>query len=301
MSTFFKQIYRYTRPRTYRHNENLWPFCRITRGSTGEISHLHYKGQSVPLVPLAEWRHRYSGDALITATGPSIKEMDFAGLPPMTVAGVNGAYALKDRLDFQLYIIVDMSFIDRRTDVLQAIIADPAITLFTTLHGITRIIDRFTLAAVRCRMALIEDACYRIYQPKVASDAVGRRFGQDPHIRFSPNFPNIAFTTDIRGGVFDASTVVFWALQILLFLGFTRLYIAGLDMTNFHQPRFYETDQDKLPSFLAEKFATLIVPAFTLASEVLQQNGVVVKNLSVHSALSNEVFEKVSFHDAFPS
>lgn len=301
MSTFFKQIYRYTRPRAYRHNENLWPFCRITRSRTGDITHLRYKGQPVPLVPLAEWRHRFSGDALITATGPSINEMDFAGLPPMTVVGVNGAYALKDRLNFQLYIIVDMSFIDRRTDVLQAIIADPALTLFTTLHGITRIIDRFTLVAVRCRLALIEDACYRVYQPKVASDDVSRHFGQDPHIRFSPNYPNIAFTTDIRAGVFDAGTVVFWALQILLFLGFTRLYIAGLDMTNFHQPRFYETDQDKLPSFLAEKFATLIVPAFGLASEVLEQNGVVVKNLSVHSALSNEIFEKVSFHDAFQS
>lgn len=299
MSTFFKQIYRYTRPRAYRHNENLWPFCRITRASAGDITQLRYKGQSVPLVPLADWYHRFSGDALITATGPSINEMDFAGLPSMTVVGVNGAYALRDRLDFQLYIIVDMSFIDRRTDVLKAIIADPTLTLFTTLHGIARIIDRFTLAAVRCRLALIEDACYRIYQPKVPSDDVGRRFGQDPHIRLSPDHSDITFTTDIRSGVFDAGTVVFWALQILLFLGFKRLYIAGLDMTNFHQPRFYETDQDKLPSFLAEKFESVIVPAFTLAGEVLQQNGVEVKNLSLNSALSSEIFEKVSFHDAF--
>ncbi|CAJ0995632.1 hypothetical protein SODG_003727 [Sodalis praecaptivus] len=299
MSTFFKQIYRYTRPRAYRHNENLWPFCRITRASTGDITQLRYKGQPVPLVPLTDWHHRFSGDALITATGPSINEMDFAGLPPMTVVGVNGAYALKDRLDFQLYIIVDMSFIDRRTDVVRAIIADPTLTLFTTLHGIARIIDRFTLAAVRCRLALIEDACYRIYQPRVPGDGVGRHFGQEPHIRFSPDHLDIAFTTDIRSGIFDAGTVVFWALQILLYLGFTRLYIAGLDMTNFHQPRFYETDHDKLPSFLAEKFAAIIVPAFTLASEVLHHHGVEVKNLSLNSALSSEIFEKVSFDDAF--
>ncbi|HIH9479506.1 TPA: hypothetical protein ACYU75_002913, partial [Klebsiella variicola subsp. variicola] len=25
MGSLFKQIYRYTRPRAYRHNENLWP------------------------------------------------------------------------------------------------------------------------------------------------------------------------------------------------------------------------------------------------------------------------------------
>lgn len=69
MSTFFKQIYRYTRPRAYRHNENLWPFCRITCASTGDITQLRYKGQPVPLT---DWHHRFSGDALITATGPSI-------------------------------------------------------------------------------------------------------------------------------------------------------------------------------------------------------------------------------------
>lgn len=31
MGSLFKQIYRYTRPRAYRHNENLWPFTRIAR------------------------------------------------------------------------------------------------------------------------------------------------------------------------------------------------------------------------------------------------------------------------------
>lgn len=296
MSAFFKQIYRYTRPRAYRHNENLWPFCRITRSLTGEITQLRYKGQPVPLI---DWRQRFSGDALITATGPSINEIDFSRLPPMTIVGVNGAYALKDRLNFQLYIIVDMGFIDHRPNTLQSVITDPMLTLFTTLHGIARIINRFTLAAVRCRLALIEDACSRIYKPRVPRDEVACYFSQDPHIRFSPNHPNIAFTTDIRKGIFDAGTVVFWALQILLFLGFTRMYIAGLDMNNFHQPRFYESDQDKLPSFLAEKFESIIVPAFTLAGKVLPQYGVEVRNLSLNSALSSKIFEKINFNNAF--
>lgn len=43
MGSLFKQIYRYTRPRAYRHNENLWPFTRITRAPSGEISALRYR------------------------------------------------------------------------------------------------------------------------------------------------------------------------------------------------------------------------------------------------------------------
>ena len=46
MGSLFKQIYRYTRPRAYRHNENLWPFTRITRAPSGEISALRYKAVS---------------------------------------------------------------------------------------------------------------------------------------------------------------------------------------------------------------------------------------------------------------
>ncbi|UDG80107.1 sugar glycosyltransferase [Candidatus Steffania adelgidicola] len=296
MSAFFKQIYRYTRPRTYRHNENLWPFCQITRASKGEIIQLCYKGK---LVPLLNWNNHFSGDVLVTATGPSIKSMDFTAMPAMTVLGVNGAYTLKERLNFQLYIIVDMSFMDKRADILKEIIADSELILFTTLHGIVRIIDRFTLEAVRCQLALIEDACYRIYQPRVSLNDIRYLFSKEPHIYLSSENPNIAFTTDIRSGVFDAGTVVFWALQILLFLGFTRFYLAGLDMTNFHQPRFYESDSNKMPSSLEKKFKSLIVPAFTLAGEVLKEKGIRVKNLSLYSALSNDIFEKVSIRDAF--
>lgn len=299
MSTFFKQIYRYTRPRAYRHNENLWPYCRITRAESGEITSLQYRGRAVPLVPLSAWRGHFSGDALLTATGPSINQMDFSRLPAMTVAGVNGAYALRDRLAFNLYIIVDMTFIDQRMDMLEEIISDGTLTLFTTLHGIAKIIDRFTLAAVRCRLALIEDACFRIYQPRVPVDEIARHYGQDSRVQRSDTHPNLAFSTDIRSGIFDAGTVVFWALQVLLYLGFERVYIAGLDMGNFHQPRFYETEQDKLPSFLAEKFDEVIVPAFALANRVLRQYGVEVKNLSLGSALSHTIIAKVSLEEAF--
>ncbi len=37
--------------------------------------------------------------------------------------------------------------------------------------------------------------------------------------------------------------------QILARLGFDTILISGLDMNNFHQPRFYETQQNKLPSY----------------------------------------------------
>ncbi|MGP4879527.1 sugar glycosyltransferase, partial [Klebsiella pneumoniae] len=121
-----------------------------------------------------------------------------------------------------------------------AIVSQPDILLFTTMHGIAKIVDRYGYA-LRCRLALIEDGCYKIYQPKVASEAIKRTYQQNAAMCFHPQRPDICFSTDIRQGIFDAGTVVYWALQILAWLGFNTILVSGLDMTNFNQPRFYET------------------------------------------------------------
>lgn len=136
MGSLFKQIYRYTRPRAYRHNENLWPFTRITRAPSGEISALRYKGKTVPLVSLSALKNSMQGEVLLTATGPSTRNIDFSLLSKtIPVMGVNGAWHLADRLHFSLYTIVDMEFFDKKPDIIRAIVSQPDILLFTTMHG----------------------------------------------------------------------------------------------------------------------------------------------------------------------
>ncbi|STU54950.1 lipopolysaccharide core biosynthesis protein RfaZ [Klebsiella pneumoniae subsp. ozaenae] len=52
--------------------------------------------------------------------------------------GVNGAWHLADRLHFSLYTIVDMEFFDKKPDIIRAIVSQPDILLFTTMHGIAK-------------------------------------------------------------------------------------------------------------------------------------------------------------------
>ena len=99
--------------------------------------------------------------------------------------------------------------------------------------------------------------------------------------------------------MFDAGTVVYWSLQILAFLGFNKIYIAGLDMNNFSKPRFYETTDNMLPSFLNEKLHDIIIPAFTLASQALRNKNIEVINLSQDSAIPSYIFPKLDYRDAF--
>lgn len=69
MGSFFKQIYRYSHARPYRHNENLWPYVKIARGEGGEIAALWYKHRAVPIVPLSELRSSFVFSASSTRTG----------------------------------------------------------------------------------------------------------------------------------------------------------------------------------------------------------------------------------------
>ena len=199
---------------------------------------------------------------LLTATGPSVKALRFENIPAMPAIGVNGAYCLHRQLDFRFYVIVDMGFIDSRPEIVRDVIQRPGLTLFTTVHGVARILDRFGPAAIGCRLAIVEDAACKIYRPRIDSGALWDHYCRENGVVFAAESRMLGFSQDIRCGIFDAGTVAYWALQIIAYLGFKQLFIAGLDMNNFHQPRFYETEQDRLPTFLADKVESLVIPAF---------------------------------------
>lgn len=297
MGTFFKQIYRYTRSRRLRHNENLWPYSKIKRDPAGHISDCYYRGTQIPLQDMTALQRSIHGDLLILATGPSVSDTDLTTLSHLPVMGLNGAWFINDPMSFQYYVIVDMTFLDRHMDMVQEVISQPDLTFFTTLHGIIKIIDQFSIQAIKCHIVIIEDACYKIYQPHVRPSEVRHFYRHVPSVSFTDDIPDIAFNEDIRTGIFDAGTVAYWALQIAAYLGADSILFAGLDMNNFDKPRFYETCETRSPSYLQEKFRRLILPSFELAKNVLEKRHIQIKNLSLNSAISHSIINKVTPDD----
>ena len=294
MGTFFKQIYRYTHPRRYRHNENLWPYIKFTRAPAGDINHLRYRGQPVPLYDLSRLADEKPQQLLIVATGPSVKTTDFSPLKKMAAMGVNGAWFKHPEVTFRYYVIIDMTFLDHHMEMVKEVVSQPELIFFTTMHGIIKIINTLSLESIKCRLALIEDACFKIMQPRIFPDEIAACYGAVPSVMVNPQQRAIAFSSDIRLGIFDAGTVAYWALQIAFFMRAQSVTFAGLDMNNFSQPRFYEAEENKRPSFLQEKFSELILPAFLHASRVLANQNVPVYNLSLASAVPDDIFKKVS-------
>ncbi|MEZ3501049.1 sugar glycosyltransferase [Pantoea sp. KPR_PJ] len=297
MGSLWKQIYRYTHPRTYRHSENLWPHVNITRAPEGHIRSLVWKGRPVAMEDLSALRASHSGDLTIVATGPSVKTLDAQKLAQFSAMGVNGAYSLHDRLKFDYYVIVDRDFVADRQAIIRQIIQDRELLLFITVHCLHDIFCTLGYEAVKCRLAIVEDVRHKIFQPLIEPADYAAKSAQLPGLVVDPANSQIGFCRDIRHGVIDAGTVAYWALQIAFFLGAKRIFIAGVDMTNFSLPRFYESEGDVMPSLLESSFSSLIKPSFSHASQILKKEHIVVYNLSPDSALESEIFEKVSLND----
>lgn len=294
MTSIFKQIYRYTHARALRHNENLWPHIKIRRAKTDNIQRLSYWGKQVKIEDLIALRATITGDVTILATGPSVKSLDIEKLASTTFVGVNGAYNLRDRITFAYYVIVDRGFIDKRFDLVTDIINDEKLVLFTTVHCFNDILQRADLRDVKCRLAIIEDLSFKVFRGIVRPEEYALNYQGKMGISLSETPFISGFSWDICQGVFDAGTVAYWALQISVWLGASRILLAGVDMNNFSAPRFYESDNDKLPSLLESNFNAVIKPAFIHASRELERAGIKAYNLSLESALDENIFEKAT-------
>lgn len=294
MTSILKQIYRYTHARALRHNENLWPHIKIRRAKTDNIQRLSYWGKQVKIEDLIALRATITGDVTILATGPSVKSLDIEKLASTTFVGVNGAYNLRDRITFAYYVIVDRGFIDKRFDLVTDIINDEKLVLFTTVHCFNDILQRADLRDVKCRLAIIEDLSFKVFRGIVRPEEYALNYQGKMGISLSETPFISGFSWDICQGVFDAGTVAYWALQISVWLGASRILLAGVDMNNFSAPRFYESDNDKLPSLLESNFNAVIKPAFIHASRELERAGIKAYNLSLESALDENIFEKAT-------
>jgi len=299
MRALFKQLYRYTHCRALRHNENFWPHLAIKRAPEGHVERFVWKRKKINIKPLSVSSSNAGCDFTIVATGPSIKELDFSALQKTVFIGVNGAYVLSDVVKFSYYIIVDRDFIKERVDIVEKIISDRELELFITAHCLNDVLNRLGMHNLLCKISIIEDVSYRIYEEKVSPEHYATVYGQQKELTIYASEYQSGFSWDIRKGIFDAGTVAYWALQISVFLGAKRVFLAGVDMNNFSAPRFYENNENKQPSFLEENFSKLIEPAFYNASKDLEKKGVKVYNLSLNSGLSETIFEKATPDEIF--
>lgn len=297
LSTFFKLLYRHSHSAKWRHNERLWLHARIARDAAGRIERFTWRGREVPLMHRAELRRPRGQTCHLIASGPSVAQIDYAALPMQNVIGVNGAIALLERapIQFSYYCILDAGFVRLRPDLARRIVACDLV-LFVTPIVLARLLETFPDRAFRCRLYLVDDIVNRALQPASSREALRADPALAARAAFFDEGECLGYSFDIDNGFFHGGTVAYFALQVATWLGFTEVYLHGIDLRNAATtPRFYETMETRMQTRLDVDFAGMIEPAFRHASKVLRRRGVRVINLSRDSALGDHIFEKVDW------
>ncbi|WP_052409395.1 hypothetical protein [Paraburkholderia oxyphila] len=297
-NTFFKLLYRYTHTRAWRHNERFAHGVALERDAAGRLTGMCIRGHRLACVnaqmALAPDLHDAGQECHLIATGPSVNLIDYRALHLPRVLGVNGAIALTERqgVRFDYYCIVDTGFVRSRPDLVERVVREP-LTLFATPLVLWHIAERIGLERVRCRVFLVDDMLFpaghrapRMAELRATYDARALALFEAPQ--------PLGFSLDLRHGVFDGRTVAYTGLQVLASLGFRRLYLHGVDLAAAKRtPRFYEDASNMQPSYLDENFRDFIEPSFRHASALLGRRGVDVRNLSMESALGEDIFPKL--------
>ena len=105
---------------------------------------------------------------------------------------------------------------------------------------------------------------------------------------------HIGFSKDMSEGFFDARTVVFMTLQLAFHLGFSKVFLVGVDL-NENSGRFYEThDSINSPCALDQHYYTRILPSFKLMSSKVMGDDFMVYNVSDCSRIPQSVVPRVT-------
>lgn len=284
LRNIYKFIYKIFYPKAYKHNRRFWPLYRAQRDQQARLEKIYYKEQLISdnLLSIPTPNQK----CMLIATGPSIQQLpkDIFQRSDIDYIGVNGAIALEG-LHFNTYIIIDHNFVECRFDLVQKVLKSDC-TFYTTPRCLDMILRRVKFQDICCKFKTIETITRDIVE--VFLDRA------TPVDKNNPNFyvrNNFGFSRDVFSGTFDYFTVAYVALQVIYSLHYQEIYIAGLDMSDFSKPRFYETADNKQPTLLDTHMAT-VLEAFDLAAALFQEDQIKVFNLSPNSAIQS--FNKVS-------
>lgn len=253
------------------HRQDLWPGLAIDR-PTGRVT---WRGRPLfSLVPAAEIVAPDLPLIAVVGSGPSLKGQRIEALDDRTAILCNGAASLTGRIRPLAVAVEDERFVFRHHAMLAALPRD--IPLLLSPAAIRAWAARDPAPLQHRRIALIENLERPLGAP--------RRPLSDPALReIVLRGHRGALSLRPDQGVVITGTVAFSALQFALAAAPGQILLAGIDLTNDGEPRFYEST-DSAPSGLSAGIERILA-GFGLAHEAADRRGIALTCASPVSAL----------------
>ncbi|CAM4060164.1 lipopolysaccharide core biosynthesis protein [compost metagenome] len=239
-------------------------------------------GERCNIHDFADCQNIQSGSVFIIASGGSAKDFPFQTFHDIPMITMNGAISMF--LDTPVrpffYACTDRDFSNQQPQLFAE-----------ALHRS----DRVALWEEHVRSLSIrtDGELYLLHKaPKPSFIDILRR--KDQELVRNHTFPGwgqklLGFSKNLQRGFFDARTVAYLALQIAYHVGFTKVFLVGVDL-NQDLGRFYErNDMAVSPCGLDQHYESRILPSFQLVANSVVDDTFAVYNLSEFSRLPHSV------------
>ncbi|MDZ3990459.1 lipopolysaccharide biosynthesis protein [Pseudomonas sp. Teo4] len=231
------------------------------------------------------------GPVFIIASGASAKDFPlqrFANVPMITL---NGAISMFDGsgINPYFYVCTDTSFQYEQPDLYaSALLLSQRLAIWPDE---IELIETRTDAAIyplrKANRSTLYESAFNPEHELVRSRAF-----------WSSRSRTLGFSKDLSAGFFDARTVAYAALQIAYHLGFTQVFLVGVDL-NQNAGRYYETEGRAVsPCGLDDHFESRILPSLKLMADRVIGERFAVYNLSQTSRIPDSVIPKISVDQA---
>lgn len=263
------------------HEQDWWPGVRLTLPEEGRPGEIIYKDRRVaPLAPL-DILEGPREEITIIGSGPSISGQDFSRLPDHSAILLNGAIHLLDkRLQNPLAVMVeDERFVWRHFGNMVKLIKPQTPCLFST--STLRAICEIDASWLASQQVIHMDFLQKPYAQARPSNA---ELASMPFLSWSADRSN-AISLMPQRGVFAGGSVAVTAVQIALHLKPATLGLAGIDLLNAGEPRFYETSEDSAKSRIL-RAQDKILDIYAVVLKECERLGIKLVNYSPVSSLS---------------
>lgn len=273
--------YRLTHPPSMHHMARTLPYLKLS--PHGDVWRLHWKGRFITETQSWAALCQSAPERLfVVGSGPSIREQNLAPLAGSACVLVNGAVALcRQGVVEQPYavIIEDARFIQEKGDMLRCLPRGTRLCLVGSAMQALGALDPALFT--HFRLYYLDGFETPYGKPRRPLDDVSPQ-----HYRLKGE---AKLSLNLQQGHFGCGTVMYAGVQLGFHLRVRHLLLVGFDMTNFNQPRFYETPKNAAWCGLEKAFHERIIPAFELAAETARELGITLQNCSHTSAVPRSI------------
>jgi KDO transferase-3 len=238
---------------------------------------------------LDECRNIQKGPVFIVASGASAKDFPlhkYAGIPMITMNGAISKFTGTGITPY-FYVCTDQGFSEQQPELFsEAMRISARVALWEKHVWHTSVKPRGKLYLLSRAPRLLWSDFFRTDKDLVRVRKLG-----------SNRNKTLGFSKNLKRGFFDARTVAYLALQLAYHVGFTKVFLVGVDLDPV-AGRFYEVPGRFVsPCVLDDHFHTRILPSFEILSKQVVNEDFQVYNLSDISKVPPRLIPRMTLEE----